>query len=109
MLINSRTNDARTIGAKTALISPAFWVLSCITLHMSPTFGHGTSTRSPLPIRIARRLAGLWCTLMHDSLMWPIHGEWQCRTCGRRQAVAWAQLSRTRDAQRESRGKFVSI
>jgi hypothetical protein len=24
-----------------------------------------------------------WCTLMHDSVMWPVHGEYECRTCGR--------------------------
>ena len=30
------------------------------------------------------RLSALWCGVMHESLMWPIHGEYQCRTCGRR-------------------------
>jgi hypothetical protein len=28
-------------------------------------------------------LGTLWCNLMHDSPMWPIHGAYQCRTCGR--------------------------
>jgi hypothetical protein len=37
-------------------------------------------------------LADLWCTLMHNSSMWPIHGQYECRICGRRQPVAWAQL-----------------
>jgi len=32
----------------------------------------------------------LWCDLMHDSPMWPIHGEYQCRICGRRYPVPWA-------------------
>jgi hypothetical protein len=52
-----------------------------------------TLTNAPFPVRIARRVADLWCTLMHDSLMWPIHGLYECRTCGRRQAVAWAPIN----------------
>jgi hypothetical protein len=28
--------------------------------------------------------------VMHDSPMWPIHGEYECRTCGRRYPVLWA-------------------
>lgn len=41
---------------------------------------------------IARGLAGLWCTLLHDSVMWPIHGQYECRRCGLRRPVPWAQL-----------------
>lgn len=26
----------------------------------------------------------VWCSLAHESLMWPVHGQYQCRTCGRR-------------------------
>jgi len=37
------------------------------------------------------RLGALWCDLMHDSPMWPIHGGYQCRTCGRHYAVPWAE------------------
>jgi hypothetical protein len=29
-------------------------------------------------------LGAIWCGLMHESLMWPIHGQYQCRKCGRR-------------------------
>jgi hypothetical protein len=29
-------------------------------------------------------LGAIWCGLMHESVMWPIHGQYQCRTCGRR-------------------------
>lgn len=29
-------------------------------------------------------LGRLWCALMHESVMWPVHGEYECRTCGRR-------------------------
>ena len=32
----------------------------------------------------------LWCDFMHDSPMWPIHGEYECRVCGRRYPVLWA-------------------
>jgi hypothetical protein len=35
------------------------------------------------------KLGTLWCDLMHDSPMWPIHGEYQCRICGRRYFVSW--------------------
>jgi hypothetical protein len=26
----------------------------------------------------------LWCSLAHESVMWPIHGHYECRSCGRR-------------------------
>jgi len=35
-------------------------------------------------------LGALWCDLMHGSPMWPIHGHYECRTCGRLYAVPWA-------------------
>src|SRR5271165_2091405 len=25
-----------------------------------------------------------WCGLTHESLMWPVHGHYECRKCGRR-------------------------
>ena len=37
------------------------------------------------------KVGALWCDLMHDSAMWPIHGEYRCRTCGRHYAVPWAE------------------
>jgi len=40
---------------------------------------------------LAGELGALWCVLMRDSPMWPIHGEYQCRTCGRRYLVPWAE------------------
>lgn len=36
------------------------------------------------------QLGTLWCIHSHDSVMWPAHGEFQCRTCGRRY-VAFAE------------------
>ena len=35
-----------------------------------------------------RKIGTLWCDLMHDSPMWPIHGQYQCRTCGRQYSGA---------------------
>jgi hypothetical protein len=37
-----------------------------------------------------KRLGDLWCVLMHSELMWPMHGEYECRNCGRRYPVLWA-------------------
>jgi hypothetical protein len=34
-------------------------------------------------------LGSLWCTLMHDSPGWPIHGHYTCLACGRRHLVRW--------------------
>ncbi len=31
----------------------------------------------------------IWCRMMHESPMWPIHGHYECRTCGRRYPVSW--------------------
>ncbi len=36
------------------------------------------------------KLGAIWCGLMHNTAMWPIHGEYQCRTCGRHCPVPWA-------------------
>jgi hypothetical protein len=38
----------------------------------------------------AQKLGALWCVFTHDSLMWPIHGRYQCRACGRHYPVPWA-------------------
>jgi hypothetical protein len=39
----------------------------------------------------AGKFGVLWCDLMHDAPMWPIHGRYQCRTCGRCYAVPWEE------------------
>jgi hypothetical protein len=36
------------------------------------------------------RLGVLWCALMHDAPMWPIHGSYQCRICAQSYRVPWA-------------------
>jgi hypothetical protein len=38
-----------------------------------------------------KRLGDIWCNLMHEKPMWPIHGRYECRICGRRHQVAWAE------------------
>jgi len=35
-------------------------------------------------------LAAFWCAVAHDSPMWPIHGHYECRVCGREYPVAWS-------------------
>ena len=37
----------------------------------------------------ARKAGTSWYGLMHDSTMWPIHGQYQCGACGRRYSVPW--------------------
>ena len=39
----------------------------------------------------AARVGFLWCEVMHDAPMWPIHGRYECRKCGRHHAVPWAE------------------
>ena len=36
------------------------------------------------------KLGEAWCGLMHDAAMWPMHGKYQCRTCGRHYPVPWS-------------------
>lgn len=37
------------------------------------------------------RIADFWCRWMHRDPMWPSHGHYDCRTCGRRHRVCWEQ------------------
>jgi hypothetical protein len=37
------------------------------------------------------RLAQAWCRVMHDSAMWPTHGQYQCRSCHRHYPVPWVE------------------
>ena len=42
---------------------------------------------------LMRRLRELWCKRMHDSVMWPIDGHYECRVCGCRYEVPWISQS----------------
>jgi hypothetical protein len=44
-----------------------------------------------------KRIGELWCNLMHESSMWPIHGRYQCSTCGREYRVAWQDTNSQSD------------
>jgi hypothetical protein len=35
------------------------------------------------------RLMGIWCSLMHPTPMWPIHGHYECPKCHRIYGVPW--------------------
>jgi len=37
-----------------------------------------------------KSLKELWCEIMHDSPMWPIHEHYECRACGLLHAVPWS-------------------
>jgi tetratricopeptide (TPR) repeat protein len=39
---------------------------------------------------LVEKLGRAWCVLMHDSSLWPIHGRYECRACGREYPVPWA-------------------
>jgi len=39
------------------------------------------------------RIADLWCRLVHAEPMWPSHGQYECRRCGRRYPVCWQEPS----------------
>ena len=52
----------------------------------------------------AGRIGWLWCTLMHNSPMWPIHGHYECRVCGRQHAVPWDETTSKTAAERHGGG-----
>ena len=41
--------------------------------------------------KVTSKLGAMWCGFMHDSPMWPIHGHYECRTCGRHYPVQWVR------------------
>jgi hypothetical protein len=38
-----------------------------------------------------QKFGALWCAFAHDSATWPMHGQYRCRTCGRRYPVPWLE------------------
>ena len=59
------------------------------------------------------RIANFWCRLMHSEPMWPSHGQYECRTCGRRHRVCWEQPAplapRAMALQREMLAQSASV
>jgi hypothetical protein len=59
------------------------------------------------------KLAGLWCRVQHQSVRWPVHGEYACATCYRRYPVPWAegkqQLSTARNKRASDDHRSVTI
>ena len=53
----------------------------------------GTGRENGSMIAGPTRIGDLWCRLMHTEPMWPSHGQYECRTCGRRFQVGWEQPS----------------
>ena len=42
------------------------------------------------------RIETVWCRVMHSGTTWPIHGHYQCTTCGRSYQVPWSNSSEWR-------------
>ena len=42
-----------------------------------------------MTIASRRYIAELWCKMFHSAPMWPSHGHYQCRSCGREYPVPW--------------------
>ena len=38
-----------------------------------------------------KKMAKIRCEVLHREPMWPIHGQYECRICGRKYAVPWAR------------------
>lgn len=49
-------------------------------------------------VQALARFGVVWCKVMHDAPMWPIHGRYECRTCGRHHLVPWAEQERRLEA-----------
>jgi hypothetical protein len=51
-------------------------------------------------------LAKFWCFVAHDSAMWPIHGHYECRVCGREYPVAWSNAKNEARPKRSDLGVY---
>ncbi len=36
-----------------------------------------------------RKVKQIRCAALHGKPMWPIHGQYECRVCGRKYPVPW--------------------
>jgi hypothetical protein len=53
------------------------------------------SSEAMRAVEITDLFGNFWCRLMHDSPMWPIHGQYRCRTCKRQFPVPWEESVRS--------------
>jgi hypothetical protein len=66
-------------------------------------------------IRLQSRIGTLWCSLVHESVTWPIHSEFECRSCGRRYAafaeppIANSAVSRSPQSRANARSATASL
>jgi hypothetical protein len=50
------------------------------------------------------RISTTWCSLAHKSIMWPVHGRYECRACGRTYAAFAEAPIRGREIQTATSG-----
>ena len=60
---------------------------------MAGTGKPGTVYNDGSMVHSQAHIGDLWCRLMHTEPMWPTHGQYECRNCGRRFRVCWEQPS----------------
>lgn len=42
-------------------------------------------------LSIRSKLGEFWCRLVHEEIMWPVNGYYECRVCLRRYPVVWQE------------------
>ena len=52
--------------------------------------------------RLYQECAEHWCHFAHTEFMWPVNGQYRCRTCFRTYPVPWANGSEARAPRRFS-------
>ena len=58
--------------------------------------------------RLYEEAAEQWCHFAHSDSMWPVNGQYRCRTCFRTYPVPWANTSAGQKASRRDPRAFVS-
>ncbi len=48
------------------------------------------------------KLGYWWCQTMHPEVTWPVHGKYQCETCGRTYSVRW-DVAEVQPSQKDAR------
>lgn len=56
------------------------------------------------------QLAEFWCTTMHEDILWPIHGHYQCAVCLREYPVLFEVIAIQQQARRDEYfGRAVAL